>query len=41
MVFILDDEAYFNAPLDKIWKFLEAHGADGPKIHPFIFIYFS
>jgi hypothetical protein len=34
MVFILDDGAYFNAPLDKIWKLLEAHGADGPKIHP-------
>ena len=34
MVFILDDGAYFNAPLDKIWKLLEAHGVDGPKIHP-------
>jgi hypothetical protein len=34
MVFILDDGAYFKAPLDKIWKLLEAHGADGPKIHP-------
>ena len=34
MVFILDDGAYFNAPLDKIWKLLEAHGADGGKIHP-------
>jgi len=33
MVFILDDGAYFNAPLDKIWKTLEAHGADRPKIH--------
>ena len=34
MVFILDDRTYFKAPLDKIWKLLEAHGADGPKIHP-------
>lgn len=34
MVFILDDGAYFRAPLDKIWKLLEAHGADGHKIHP-------
>jgi hypothetical protein len=34
MVFILDDGAYFKAPLDKVWKLLEAHGADGPKIHP-------
>jgi hypothetical protein len=34
MVFILDDGAYFRAPLDKVWKLLEAHGADGPKIHP-------
>ena len=34
MVFILDDGAYFDAPLDKIWKLLEAHGAEGPKIHP-------
>ena len=34
MVFILDDGAYFNAPLDKIWKLLEAHGVDGLKIHP-------
>jgi hypothetical protein len=34
LVFILDDGGYFNAPLDTIWKLLEAHGADGPRIHP-------
>ena len=36
MVFILDDGAYFNAPLDKIWKLLEAHGADGLRFTPMI-----
>jgi hypothetical protein len=34
MVFILDNGAYFKAPIDKVWKLLEAHGIDGPKIHP-------
>ena len=34
MVFIVDDGSVFEAPLDKVWKLVEAHNTDGPKIHP-------
>ncbi len=34
MVFVIDDESAFKAPLDKVWKLVEAHNTDGAKIHP-------
>lgn len=34
MVFIEDKGSRFKAPLDKIWKLLEAHDYEGDKIHP-------
>ncbi|MFQ6010655.1 MAG: hypothetical protein ACE5KG_00575, partial [Nitrososphaerales archaeon] len=34
MVFVLDQGAVYDAPLDKIWKLNMAHGTDMAKIHP-------
>lgn len=34
MVFILDNESFFNAPLDTVWKLWRAHVTDGERIHP-------
>ncbi|HLC09488.1 MAG TPA: hypothetical protein VJJ01_00010 [Nitrosopumilaceae archaeon] len=34
MVHIEDSGSFFDAPIDKIWKLVEAHGTDLTKIHP-------
>jgi hypothetical protein len=34
MVFIEDRDGVFNASIDKVWKLVQAHVADGAKIHP-------
>lgn len=34
MVFIEDRDGIFNASIDKVWKLVQAHVADGAKIHP-------
>jgi hypothetical protein len=34
MVFIEDSGSHFEAPVDKIWTLIQAHGKDGAKIHP-------
>jgi len=34
LVHIEDSGSFFDAPIDKIWKLVEAHGTDLTKIHP-------
>jgi hypothetical protein len=34
MVHFEDSGSFFDAPIDKIWKLVEAHGTDLTKIHP-------
>ena len=34
MVYVEEEEAYFDAPLDKIWRLLQAHSRESAKIHP-------
>ncbi len=34
MVFIEDREGIFDAPIDKVWKLVQAHITEGSKIHP-------
>ena len=34
MVFIQDNEAFLNAPIDRVWKLVKAHSIDASKIHP-------
>ncbi len=34
MIFIEDRDGIFNASIDKVWKLVQAHVADGAKIHP-------
>ncbi len=34
MVFVIDEGAVYDAPLDKIWKLNMAHGSSMAKIHP-------
>ena len=34
MVFVFDEGAVYDAPIDKIWKLNMAHGSSMAKIHP-------
>jgi hypothetical protein len=34
MIFIEDREGIFNTSIDKVWKLVQEHVADGAKIHP-------
>lgn len=34
MVFIEDRDGIFNTSIDKVWKLVQEHVADGAKIHP-------
>jgi hypothetical protein len=34
MVFIEDRDGVFDASIGKVWKLVQAHVADGAKIHP-------